>query len=145
MGRVNTDNAVGALINSAFWKIKNHFANAINEHNLKVTPEQWNLMNIIADNPGITQTELSQKGNKDKTNVTRILDVLDKNGFITRSTDRKDRRVFRINLTDAGTDIIEKVIPIAAKVKKNCYSGFSEKELEQFNDYLMRICKNTNC
>jgi DNA-binding MarR family transcriptional regulator len=65
-------------------------------------PGRFATLSIIARNPGITQTGLSQANGRDKSSITPVIEDLVKRGLVERKRVRSDRRVWRLSLTPAG-------------------------------------------
>lgn len=116
MNSYNIEESLGALISKANWYMKTYFGKMIKESGLNVTIEQWVLLNMISRSPGVSQTEIANTVLKDKTNVTRMLDLLEKNGYIICKNDQQDHRIYRIYLTDNGSQILNMLYPIADHV-----------------------------
>jgi|WetSurMetagenome_2_1015567.scaffolds.fasta_scaffold425168_1 DNA-binding MarR family transcriptional regulator len=135
--------SLGFLLSKSNASVKNSFNRAIKECGVDATAEQWGIMNIINSYPGITQSELAERSLKDKTNVTRMLDVLGKNGYIERKSDDKDRRLFRIFITGKGKLLLKKLIPLALHTNKKASQGISKKELTFFSEILNKVYLNT--
>ena len=113
-----SEESLGGYISKIHWYIKTYFAKLIKENGYTITVEQWTLLLIIFMNPENTQTEIAEKALKDKTNVTRILDLLQKNGYIKRLPDPSDRRKYRIRITDNGEKTVKALFPLAEKTDK---------------------------
>lgn len=64
----------------------------------------------------------------DKTNVTGMVDRLEKRGLIVRETDARDRRVNRVVLTEEGWAMREKVRAEFASGVAERYGSLSEKD-----------------
>ena len=101
----NFQESLGSLLSKANIYTRAYFNLLIKNKSLNITIEQWVLLSIVSQNPGITQTEIAKIGLKDKTNVMRILDVLEKNKLIVRQSDKNNRRIFKIYLTSNGEKI----------------------------------------
>ena len=56
----------------------------------------------LAGARGFRKAKIAGKVNKDKASITRILDIMQKNGLIKRCDDEADRRSYRIFLTPTG-------------------------------------------
>ena len=120
----------GELISKSYWYLKTLLARRIRETGLKVSPEQWSVMMCIHGSPGLTQTQISERVIRDKTGVTRILDGLEKRGYVRRTPDESDRRAYRIYLTDEGEDALRTIIPIAAGLDGIAMTGLDAEERE---------------
>lgn len=56
----------------------------------------------IARHPGATARELAQQGNRDKAQITRVIQQLERAGLIRREADPDDKRMQRLALSPAG-------------------------------------------
>ena len=74
--------------------------------------------------------EVSQKILKSGSNLTTVLDNLERDGLVRRERDAKDRRVIHIHLTQAGSKKIEAVFPghVAALVEEFSVLTASEQK-----------------
>lgn len=115
---------------------------AENGHNIKA--EQWGMLNVIKLFSGQTQIELAERLGKDRTNVTRMIDVLEREQLLERKGDSKDRRIYRIYLTDKGEETIESLIPFVEKVNSESVKGISSEKVIELKNLLLQIQKNIN-
>lgn len=136
----NFQESLGSLLSKANIYTRIYFNSLIKKKNLNTTIEQWVLLSIVSQNPGITQTEIARIGLKDKTNVTRILDVLEKNRLIIRQSDKNNRRIFKIHLTSDGEKNLNQMNALAKKADETTGNIFNEKELLELKKSLKKIC-----
>ncbi len=61
--------------------------------------------------PSITPTDLSQSQNVSKNTISALLRGLEEQGLISRELDASDRRIFRIQLTPAGRELVRTTAP----------------------------------
>jgi MarR family 2-MHQ and catechol resistance regulon transcriptional repressor len=85
----------------------------------------------------MTQGTLSHKVLKSVSNMTTVVDHLERDGLACRERDDGDRRVIHIRLTAAGKKKLESVLPghVAALVEE--FEVLSEKEQQALGD----LCK----
>jgi MarR family 2-MHQ and catechol resistance regulon transcriptional repressor len=78
----------------------------------------------------MTQGEISAKVLKSGSNITTVIDNLERDGFVRRERDANDRRVIHVHLTEAGSGKVEAVLPghIAALVDEFKVLSASEQE-----------------
>jgi MarR family 2-MHQ and catechol resistance regulon transcriptional repressor len=78
----------------------------------------------------MTQSEISGKVLKSGSNMTTVIDNLERDGFVRRERNTNDRRVIHVHLTEAGRGKIEAVLPghIAALVEEFKVLTASEQE-----------------
>ena len=102
-----------------------------------ITPSQFAVLESLYHLGSMTQGEVSTKVLKSGSNMTTVIDNLERDGLVRRERDAKDRRVIHIHLTEAGTSKLDAVLPghIAALVDE--FSILSVNEMETLGN----ICK----
>ncbi len=115
---------------------------AFQAQGFNVTSEQWGVLSKLWEQEGMHQTELSQMVNKDKHNVTRILNLLERNGLVRRVRDAKDNRLRKIHLTEKGRDLKGKLPPVAMEVLRLSVKGLSHEDFENLWGILGVMVKN---
>lgn len=133
---------IGYLIIKGEVCIKRKILSIFLEKGYDITFEQWTILNVLYVEPGLIQSEIAIKTYKDKTNVTRILDVLSKNGYIVREKHENDRRSSCIYLTDVGRNMFNDLIPSVKLMNKQFIKDISQAELDVFTNVLEKIYKN---
>jgi MarR family 2-MHQ and catechol resistance regulon transcriptional repressor len=92
-----------------------------------LTAAQFNALNVIGlTEGGLSQRELSDRLVVDRSNVTGLLDRLERAGWVKRSDDPKDRRIYRITLTPAGRRLWKQVSPRYDAVVAQVAAGVSD-------------------
>lgn len=96
----------------------------------------------ILKNPGVTQEKISKELAIDKGTTARAVSKLLKDGFIEKTADGTDRRLFRLCAT-------EKAAEAAACIRRELdlwyeilFRGFSDEEKEKLDVYLQRMMQN---
>ena len=85
-----------------------------------LTYSQFAVLEAIYHLGHMTQGEISAKVLKSGSNMTTVIDNLERDGLVRRERDAKDRRVIHVHLTEAGKGKIESVLPghVAALVEE---------------------------
>lgn len=108
--------------------------------NKDVTFEQFIALDAIANVPDLCQRDLAKILLKDRSNVTRILSILESKGMITRAAAVKQNRPVKIlKITRKGQDFIDKYSPTVKAELDEFLSGFDSEELQQFKTTLEKI------
>lgn len=136
----NAKDSLGYDIARSNWYLKTLFNKLLREAGHPLTQEQWVILQITSVSPGVSQTELARRSLRDKTNITRILDGLQKKGFVVREMDTRDRRVYRIRCTRQGEEVLEVVRPLWATVEGIYSSALSQNEIDELRRLLDRLC-----
>jgi MarR family 2-MHQ and catechol resistance regulon transcriptional repressor len=111
--------------NSLFTRLAEH--NTIGD----LTYSQFAVLEALHHLGPLTQGEVSQKVLKSGSNMTTVIDNLERHGLVRRERDANDRRVIRVHLTEAGLSRIETVFPehVAALVEEFSVLSASEQEM----------------
>jgi len=92
----------------------------------------------------IKAADLSDMLELSRPSITRILNDLERRGFITRNIDKKDRRSINIELTEAGIEALEKanrrILGIAERLVVSLGDSDTDKLIELI-DKLTEIYK----
>lgn len=71
-------------------------------------------------------------------NVTYVIDKLEKNGYIYREQDPKDKRSIYAKLTDKGQSYLDEIYPIHAIRIARAFSGLSAEEQAELKALLKK-------
>ena len=91
--------------------------------------------------PGISQDEISERVIVNKSNTTRTLARLEEDGYIKRKTNEIDKRIFNVELTDKGKELIPNINIINEELEDYLFSDFTKEEKENFNLLLDKVYK----
>lgn len=105
-----------------------------------ITAAQYNVLSVLAEaGEGISQRQLGDVLVVDRSNVTGLVDRMERDGWVRREDDPKDRRVYRVTLTPAGRRLWEKVSPEYAAVVAQVVAGLTEKQARETLAVLERL------
>ena len=62
----------------------------LREHGYSITIDQWLILKVLMENPGIMQQEVAEMVFKDNASITRIIDLLVKSNYLKRTVNPKD-------------------------------------------------------
>lgn len=108
-----------------------------------LTVDQWGVLKLLDELGGSPLfAELSDRLLRDKPTLTRIVDILVREGWVARDTDPADRRRLRIRLTGAGRKKVSEAGAIVSRLRDEVIAGVSQREQEQLRGILGRINQN---
>lgn len=107
-----------------------------------LTVEQLHLLKNIPEEPALSQNQLCELAQKSAANVTRILDRLERKGFIKRKKNPADRRATLLFLTSQGKELITEVSQLLQAFTEQLTMGISTQEQETLIRLLYRIQDN---
>ncbi|MCC0697003.1 MarR family transcriptional regulator [Clostridioides sp. ES-S-0048-02] len=126
---------------STSLKVKEDLKKMFKQNGYDITTDHYALLRFLWEQDGISQIDLCEKSCKDKSNTTRILDVMKNKGLIVRKVDVKDRRKFQIFLTDVGRKLEEPLNKIADIYATETFKTISDEELSLFTEALDKLSK----
>ena len=115
----------------------------LREKGLNITIDQWLVLKVLMDHPGIMQQEVAEMVFKDNASVTRIIELLVKANYLKRSINPKDKRKSNLKITGPGLKIIGDVENIVLENRQMAMKGISEQDLEITSKVLNQIIENS--
>lgn len=116
-------------------------ANKYKEKGLGIGAGHSSYIMILCRRPGISQDALAKRICVNKSNVTRHLAQLEKNGYVERKQSETDKRVILVYPTEKAYAIVEEVRGISNEWKQYLMEEFSADEIEMLTDMLHRMAK----
>lgn len=119
-------------------------AQVFENFNVGVTIEEFSILDTILCNPGICQRDLAKLVLRDRANIGKLLEGLEKKGYLERKLAIKNNRPVKIaNLTDTGVartlEITERIKPHTEMIKEriqNSDLGTLKSTLAEFRKIL---------
>ena len=134
--------SMGMLINSAHRAMTKRFVQNAMKSGLDISLDQWMVLGPIWQLESASQKELGEITLKDKTSITRLVDVLEKKNLVVRVEDQIDHRIKRVILTNAGKQLFFDVLPIMEKTREQVRKDISDQDIETFKKVLSSIIVN---
>jgi DNA-binding MarR family transcriptional regulator len=103
------------------------------------SPGRFATLTLIARNPGISQTELSQAAGRDKSSLTPVVEDLVRRGLIERKRMLGDRRTYRLNLTPAGKKTLTQLTRCARRHERILDGIIGSRDRKRFVQILKKI------
>ncbi|CAG9270039.1 MULTISPECIES: MarR family winged helix-turn-helix transcriptional regulator [Burkholderia] len=135
------NDSVGYLMS----RVKSVMTNLVTQRTqeeLGITGTQASMLFMIAVGKCSTAAELAREYGIDASAVTRLLDRVEKRGLLSRVRSIEDRRVVRLELTDEGRALAERLPPIFRSVLDQVLDGFTPEEVGFLKSMLRRILSN---
>lgn len=140
--RPHLDNP-GFLLAHTRLRMARLITRAFRERGHELTPEHWGVMNMLQHCEGQHQTTLAEHLGKDKPNITRILDTLERRGLVTREADPRDRRSHIPLLTEAGRRAHDELSPVVAEIRELVFGSLDPVRYRIFlgvlQDLMLRL------
>lgn len=106
----------------------------------ELSPSQFNVLNLLSDEAaGLSQIELGRLLITHRSNVTGLIDRLEKRGLVLRKEAAGDRRAYRLMLTSAGRKLLNQVLPEFHALAKSVWSHTSAARATQLTEELAAL------
>lgn len=92
--------------------------------------EQFELLQVLWEADNVNQQTISRKLQKDKYNVTKLLNTLTKRGFVQRKMGKEDRRNNFIVLTEKGMEVQKILLQIEGQVHTDLTFTLTSSEIK---------------
>jgi hypothetical protein len=121
---------------------RQYFQNSLKNAGYSITLDQWLVLNMIIDFPGITQTEIAERVFKDKASITRIIDLLEINDYVTRKPHPTHGKMIQIDITSKGTDTVDHLKKDVPKFRDVALKNISDENKKAIQSTLNLIINN---
>ena len=136
------DESIGFILNRTGRRVSQLLALRLAPYD--VTTEQWSVLARLNEEGTMTQKELAFRVGKDQTNVTRILDQLERKKLVVRTANPEDRRSYLPQVTEEGKRLFERTRRIEQETVRLAAEGLSDGELNELKRLLRHIELNAN-
>jgi DNA-binding MarR family transcriptional regulator len=109
---------------------------------LGLTSSQIGVILLLWFERARTPNEMSRVLSYDTGSMTRMLDRLEKKGFLVRQRSQSDRRVVELVLTDQGREAAQQLPDLIAAVMTEQLRGFEPEEVTTLVNLLQRFIAN---
>ncbi len=137
---MDTRRSIGKMVSVIHRYGHSYFDNEFSQLDIGHGPR--NFLAAIYRREGMSQDELSENLQMDKTTTARAVKRLLETGYITRKRDQKDRRSYHIYLTEKGKELAPRIWETRARWTKVLSQGFTENEQELIYKFLSRAASN---
>lgn len=105
-----------------------------------LSPSQFNALNVLERSAsGLSQTELSAELVTHRSNVTGLVDRLEKRGLVERRLDSGDRRVNRLFVSREGRRLIREIRPQFERLADGVWVGTRLADPAVLTQWLVEI------
>ena len=108
-----------------------------------LSPSQFNVLNLLQAHPeGVSQTVLGRQLLTHRSNVTGLVDRLEKRGLVRRKDASADRRAYRVVLTKAGEKLLAGIQPHYHQEAEHVWDGVSDQIIDDLLNALDHVTRN---
>lgn len=133
---------IAVELNIAGCKLKQYTAAMLKKQNVDLTPEQFLLIDLLWNQGPLSQQEIADQMHKDKNSITKLVDAIERKGFVKRNQNPNDRRSNTIVTTKLAESLKDDAKSKGISILDKMLRGISEEELNTFLETLDKLCAN---
>jgi DNA-binding MarR family transcriptional regulator len=120
------------LLDERFYKMIDPFG---------ITGAQYNVLRILkgVHPEGHARCEIASRMIERASDITRIIDRLEKQGLVVRDRTSEDRRMSITRITDKGIEVVNKLKPLIEKEHSENTKGLTDEECRQLSILLEKL------
>ncbi len=135
-----SDVSLGALANDVARLFNRGFDAKVRPMGL--TRAQWKVLLYLKRRQGLSQTELGDLLEVRPPSLAKVLDGLERKGWLERREDPSDRRAKRLYLTRDAEPLIRRVHRIASEDDRQALADLSKTEIAELTRLMRRVKRN---
>ena len=134
------ENSLFYVLHDTTRQIRKHFDRRATR--LELTRAQWHALKATGRQEGLSQSELAEYLDMEAIPVGRVIDRLEKTGFVERRADPGDRRRWRLYLTPKAHAVVGEMEVIAGELRDEALRGIPRAELDAMMSTLTQVKEN---
>jgi DNA-binding MarR family transcriptional regulator len=107
-----------------------------------ITPFHWVVLCCLWEEDGLATSSIGEKLQQVGGTLTGVLDRMEERGLIRRERDLRDRRIWRIWLTEEGRQLQTVLPPIALEIREQAMKGMPQAERQRLSHLLDQAIAN---
>lgn len=128
------ENSIGFLLSKGYQRAWAIMREEIEPYDL--TPPQFAILSFLWQQDGLTQVELSEKAQIDRSTVGGLIDRLERSCLLERRQHPQDRRAYKIYLTEQGKNMENPLSACAERALARFTSGLNSHECKELRRML---------
>lgn len=107
-----------------------------------LTPRQYAVLLTVAQNEGLSQTQLVERTGVDRSTLADIVRRMLKKGLLQRRRTKEDARAYAVRLTDEGWRVLNICEPVVKRIEQRILDALPEGNRDQFLEDLSVIIES---
>lgn len=134
------DSTFAYLCQDVTGQLRKHFDRRATA--FRLTRAQWRALKTIRRAEGLSQTELADRLDMEPIPVGRVIDRLEKTGYVERRADPADRRRWCLYLTAKAHAVVAEMEVIASGLRDEALRGITQADFDALLRVLAQIKNN---
>ena len=137
-----TNKNFGFLTNRVGRLLKKTVHHLAEEKQISIPTRELGILSDLQRKEGVLQQDLAESMVRNKSSITKMLERLENEDFISKQEDPDDARCKRIYLTDRGRSMNELLKHVIPDVHQIAFRGLSESDMKVALEVLNNIYNN---
>lgn len=121
---------IGSLIYITGTLIRGFSTQTFAEKKFGITPDQYVILYLLTENDEIMyQRQLAEILFKDRANISRIIDIMHKNGLVEKIPESHGRKIYKLVVTEKGKNIKENIFQTDIDLRNAIRKDITPEEL----------------
>ena len=133
---------IAVELNLTGCKLKQFLAAKLRQMDVPLTPEQFMLIDLLWNHGEMSQQQLADQMQNDKNSVTKLVDAIERKGFVVRQQNLNDRRSNTLVLTEKANQLKPGAKQKGISILDQILEGIDEEELRAFLTTLRKLNNN---
>ncbi len=104
-----------------------------------MSSSRWMALAILKDSEPLSQKELALRMDIEGATLVRILDAMERDGWVQRKTSPYDRRIKLVSMLPKAQEFVDIFHQRVLELDRALYAGVSEERLQQSCDFLASL------
>jgi DNA-binding MarR family transcriptional regulator len=104
-----------------------------------LTPGLYGMVQVIANNPGLTQSALAEAMEVDRSSIVKVVNQLEEKGLIIRAPSPNDKRSYCLTMTPQGRLALARIETAVARQDRAFAAPLSDAERDTLISLLKRL------
>lgn len=104
-----------------------------------ITSRHYGIMALLNQQDGLPQIAIGEKLRIDRTTMVKLVDVLEKEGYVERHRDPNDRRAYALSLSTTGKKMLPKLTETVINEEKTSLNKLSQDEVKTLFKLLVKL------
>ncbi|MGQ8337017.1 MarR family winged helix-turn-helix transcriptional regulator [Sunxiuqinia sp. A32] len=134
---------LGYLLGKTLRIYKNRLTSNLREADIEISFQEFIILHKINEKYDLTQQDLANHFQKDKSFILRLINNLIEKRFVVRLPDNEDKRKKNLIMTQKGIEVLEQTKEVVNNLSDELLSGISNEDLYTFQKVLKKIEENS--
>ena len=100
------------------------------------------MLRVLAEEQGLSHSELASRLHVTPATISKMIDRMERSGFVRRQGDSADQRVSRVYLTEQGQAVQAELGRLFGKIEQETFAGFTMEERVLLRRLLLQVREN---